>query len=138
MKEVPKVRIDKWLWAVRLFKSRSLATDTVKSGKVKMNGKALKASYLVIPGNIIEVKKNGFNLSVKVEKLIDKRVSATLATECITDLTPAEELNKYKDWYTGKAQPEFRERGEGRPTKKERRVIDDFKIFYLEDEDEEI
>jgi len=137
MKEVTKVRIDKWLWAVRLFKSRSMATDTVKSGKVKMNGKALKASFVVTPGNIIEVKKNGFNLTVKVEKLIEKRVSATLASECITDLTPQEELNKYKDWYTGKAQPEFRERGEGRPTKKERREIDDFKVFYLEDEDED-
>ncbi|MFZ1704625.1 MAG: RNA-binding S4 domain-containing protein [Saprospiraceae bacterium] len=137
MKEVSKVRLDKWLWAVRLFKSRSLATDTVKGGKVKMNGKSLKASYLVTLGDLYEVKKNGFLLQIKVEKLIEKRVSASLAAECITDHTPEEEMSKYKNWFVGKAGSEYREKGEGRPTKKERRDIEDFKIFYLDEDDDE-
>lgn len=136
MKEVSKVRLDKWLWAVRLFKSRSLSTDTVKSGKVKLHGKTLKPSYHVNIGDTFDVKKNGFNLQIRVEKLIDKRVSAQLAVECLQDFTPLEELNKYKDWFVGKGKTEIRDKGEGRPTKKERREIDDFKIFYLETDDD--
>ena len=61
--------------------------------------------------------------------LLDKRVSATLAQPCYEDLTPAEELNKYKDWFIGKAKPESREKGAGRPTKKDRRTIDRYKGF---------
>ncbi|MBK8549443.1 MAG: RNA-binding S4 domain-containing protein [Saprospiraceae bacterium] len=137
MKDVDKVRVDKWLWAVRLFKSRSLSTDTVKSGKVKLAGKTIKASFHVNIGDVLEVKKNGFLLQIKVDKKIDKRVSAPLAAECFTDLTPAEELNKYMDWFVGKGKTEYRDKGDGRPTKKERREIDDFKLFYLEEGDED-
>ena len=122
-----KVRVDKWLWSVRIFKSRSMATDACKSGKVKIEGKNLKPSYLVQREEILEVKKNGFNLVYKVIDLLEKRVSATLAEPCYENLTPEEELNKYNDWYIGKAAPERREKGAGRPTKKERRVLDDFK-----------
>ena len=122
-----KVRVDKWLWSVRIFKSRSMATDACKSGKVKIEGKNLKPSYLVQREEILEVKKNGFNLVYKVIDLLEKRVSATLAEPCYENLTPEEELNKYNDWYIGKASPERREKGAGRPTKKERRVLDDFK-----------
>lgn len=122
-----KVRIDKWLWSVRIFKSRSLATDSCKSGRVKIEGKPLKPSYLVQRGEVLEVRKDGFNLTFKVVDLIDKRVSATLAQPCYENLTPDEELNKYKDWFIGKAPPEKREKGAGRPTKKERRNIDRFK-----------
>lgn len=129
-----KVRVDKWLWAVRIFKSRSLATEIVKSGKVKLRGKTLKPSSIVSSGDVFEVKKNGFTLQIQVEKIIEKRVSAPIAATCFKDCTPAEEMNKYKSWFIGKAQPEFREKGEGRPTKKERREIDDFKSFYLEDD----
>ncbi len=127
-----KTRIDKWLWSVRIFKSRSLSTHSVKSGKVKLNELNVKPSYLVTVGEIVHVRKNGFNLIFKVDKLIEKRVSATLAQECYTDLTPDDELNKYQDWYIGKAAPERRERGAGRPTKRERRTIEDFKKDYLE------
>ena len=122
-----KVRVDKWLWSVRIFKSRSMATDACKSGKVKIEGKNLKPSYLVQREEILEVKKNGFNLVYKVIDLLEKRVSATLAEPCYENLTPEEELNKYNDWYIGKTSPERREKGAGRPTKKERRVLDDFK-----------
>ncbi len=122
-----KVRIDKWLWSVRIFKSRTMATDACKSGKVKIKGANDKPSYLVEREELVEVRKNGFDLQFKVVDLIQKRVSAPLAQVCYEDLTPADELNKYQDWFVGKASAEKRERGTGRPTKKERRTIDDFK-----------
>ncbi len=122
-----KVRVDKWLWSVRIFKSRSMATDACKSGKVKVDEDIVKPSQLIQRGNIIEVKKNGFIYTLKVVDLIQKRVSASLAQPCYEDLTPEEELNKYKDWFVGKGRSEFREKGLGRPTKKDRRKIDRFK-----------
>ena len=136
MGDLNKVRLDKWLWAVRLFKSRTMATDACKAGKIKLNGHSLKPSYLITVGETIEVKKNGFNLIFKVNQLLEKRVSAVLAAPCFEDLTPADELNKYRDWFTGKAGAEFRDRGEGRPTKKDRREIDEFKDMYFEEDDE--
>ena len=129
-----KVRIDKWLWAVRIFKSRSIATDACKSGKVKIGDKALKPSYLISPGEILFVRKEGFNLTFRVVELIEKRVSATLAAPCYENLTPDSELNKYKDWYIGKGRPEIRQKGAGRPTKKERREIEDFKDFFTKED----
>lgn len=134
-----KVRVDKWLWSVRIFKSRTIATDTIKAGKVKVNNALVKASQLVQAGDRISVQKSGFQFMFEVINPIEKRVGAIIAQACYTDLTPAEELNKYKDWFVGKAGGEFRERGSGRPTKKERREIDDFKTssdFYdWDDED---
>ena len=124
-----KVRIDKWLWSVRIFKSRSMATDACKSGKIKIGEQNVKPSYLLQREEIISVKKNGFDLSFKVVDLLDKRVSAVLAQPCYEDLTPPEELNKYKDWFVGKGRPEVREKGTGRPTKRERREIDKFKDY---------
>ena len=122
-----KVRIDKWLWSVRIFKSRSLATDACKTSQVKLDGEAVKPSTMVHRGNVIGVKKDGFNLTFRVIDLIEKRVSATLAQACYEDITPEEERNKYKEWFIGKAKPEIRERGTGRPTKKDRRLIDSHK-----------
>jgi ribosome-associated heat shock protein Hsp15 len=122
-----KVRIDKWLWSVRIFKSRTLATDACKSGKVKIDGTPIKPSYLLQRDEIVQVHKNGFNFQFKVLDLIQKRVAAPLAQVCYEDLTPEEELNKYNAWYIGKGRAESREKGAGRPTKKERRSIDRFK-----------
>jgi ribosome-associated heat shock protein Hsp15 len=127
MGELKKVRVDKWLWSVRIFKSRTLATDACKSGKVRLDGVPLKASYQVQRGEILEVRKNGFNLIYKVVDLIQNRVGAPIAQTCYEDMTPAEELNKYNDWYVGKGGVEKREKGAGRPTKRERRTIDRFK-----------
>lgn len=132
-----KVRIDKWLWSVRIFKSRTLATDTVKAGRVKVNGATVKASQLVQKGDRIAVSKNGFNFLFEVLEPIEKRVGAAIAQACYTDHTPPEELNKYKDWFVGKAGGEFRDRGAGRPTKKERREIDDFKTGWYDRGEEE-
>ena len=122
-----KVRVDKWLWSVRIFKSRSIATDACKSGKVKIGESNVKASYMLSRGEQIQVRKEGFDLVFKVVDLIEKRVSATLAQPCYENLTSEDELNKYKDWYVGKAKTGTREKGAGRPTKRERRDIDRFK-----------
>jgi len=132
MGELKKVRVDKWLWSVRLFKSRTLSTDQCKKGRIKLDGQPLKASYLIVEGQVLQVFKNGFNLVIQVDKLLDKRVSATLAQECFSDLTSEDEKNKYNDWYIGKARAEIRERGAGRPTKKDRRELDEFKEIYLD------
>jgi ribosome-associated heat shock protein Hsp15 len=122
-----KVRVDKWLWSVRIFKSRTIATDACKAGKVKIDGQAVKPSYLLSRGETLELRKEGFNLLFKVVELLDKRVGAPLAQACYENLTSAEELNKYNDWYIGKGGAEKREKGSGRPSKKERREIERFK-----------
>lgn len=126
-----KVRIDKWLWSVRIFKSRTMATDACKSGKVKIGEVNVKPSFLVVGDEIVHVKKDGFNLQFKILQLIEKRVGAPIAITCYENLTPEDELNKYKDWYIGKGGPERREKGAGRPTKRERRNIDSFKNEYF-------
>lgn len=128
-----KVRLDKWLWSVRIFKTRTMATDACKSGKVRKEGVILKPSYAVVEEDVLNVHKNGFDFVFKVNKLIDRRVSATLAAPCFDDLTPPDELNKFKDWFIGKSGIEFREKGSGRPTKKDRRTIENFKDTLFDD-----
>ena len=127
MNSIEKVRLDKWLWSVRLFKTRTLAGNMCKGGDVKLQGRKLKPSFQVSVGDALQIRKNGFNLQIEVVKLIERRVSATLAAECYVNRTPEEEMRKFEDWFIGKAAPERRERGTGRPTKKERRDIDQFK-----------
>lgn len=104
-----------------------MATDACKSNKVKIGDKPMKASYMLSAGETVQVHKEGFDMVFKVVKLIEKRVSATLAEPCYENLTPEDEMNKYKSWYVGKAAAEKREKGAGRPTKRERRTIERFK-----------
>lgn len=125
-----KVRIDKWLWSVRIFKSRTQATDACKSGKVRVNETTVKPSFPVEEGMHLYVKKNGFNMEYKILKLLKNRVGAAIAVECYENLTPPDELNKFKNWYIGKAAAEKREKGTGRPTKRERRKLDDYKEHF--------
>jgi ribosome-associated heat shock protein Hsp15 len=129
-KTLEKVRVDKWLWSVRIFKSRTMATDACKSGKVKIDEANVKPSTLIEKGQHIHVKKNGFKLEFKVIDLLEKRVGAQIAQNYYEDLTPQEELNKFNDWFVGKGRPEQREKGTGRPTKKDRRTIEQFKEKY--------
>jgi len=129
-----KMRVDRWLWAVRLFKSRTKATAACKKGNIRMEDSRLKASSLIQTGDVLFLHKDGLNLSYRVNKLIPKRVSATLAQPCYDNLTPDEELNKFKDWFMGKAPAERRDKGAGRPTKRERREIEQFKDeLFLDD-----
>ena len=128
-----KTRIDKYLWAIRIYKSRSIATEAIRDGKVKMHGETVKASATVSVGDVIDVLKEGFRMKYKVLQLIEKRVSPALAKPFYEDLTPPEELNKYKQWFVGKSRPEWRDRGAGRPTKRERREIEGHKGFGEEE-----
>ncbi len=124
-----KIRIDKWLWSVRIYKTRTLAAEEIKSGKVKISDINAKPAAMVQVGDLVTVKKSGFVMTYKVIELLEKRVSAPLAAVAYEDLTPQDELDKYKNWFSGKTGVEIRERGTGRPTKKDRREIDDFKEF---------
>ncbi|MBK7427395.1 MAG: RNA-binding S4 domain-containing protein [Saprospiraceae bacterium] len=128
MKEADdKMRIDKWLWCVRIFKTRTQATDAARSGHIKVNEKAAKASQMVVPNDLIHLKKDGFNLIYQVTALIPSRVGAPIAQTCYINLTPEAEMKKFDEWYVGKAKGEFREKGAGRPTKRDRRIIGKFK-----------
>lgn len=122
-----KVRVDKWLWSIRVFKTRTLATTACKKGHVTMGEQILKPSFLLVEGDIVTAKKEGFNRVYKVINPIAKRVGAKIAVDCYEELTPKEELQKYESWFLAGKGNEYRSKGEGRPTKKERREIDDFK-----------
>lgn len=133
MSELIKTRIDKWLWATRWFKTRTMATDACSSGKVKVDGQNVKASFQVMVGQNIVFQKNGIRYTVKVEKVIEKRVGAPQAQECYTDLTPPEDKERFASAF--RINFEIRDKGIGRPTKKDRRDIDKFK-YYFDDDDE--
>ncbi len=121
------ISIDKWLWSVRLFKTRSQATAACKGGKVKIEGIVVKPSREIKVEDIIQVQSRGFSKTVKVIGLLKNRVSAKLAVEYVEDITPEVEIAKrlmMKD-----VNYERRERGVGRPTKKQRRLIERLKKF---------
>ena len=119
------VRMDKWLWAARLFKTRSLAADAIKGGKVKMDGNPIKPSREVKEGDVIQVQIDQLHKIVQVKTVIKNRVSAKQVPEVYTDLTPKEEYERIEFLHAYKA--EWRDRGAGRPTKKERRMIERMK-----------
>lgn len=137
-----KVRVDKWLWSVRIFKSRSIASEVVRQGHVKLEGKTLKPSSSVAAGDLLRVRRNGYDMQYEVLRTIEKRVGALIAVTCYADRTPEEEMNKFDDWRGTGATAGLREKGAGRPTKRERREIDEFKgrggaiDWGWEDEDE--
>lgn len=124
---IQKVRIDKWLFAVRIYKTRSKATEACNKGHILIHDLPVKASREIHKGDIIKVKQDAVFRSYKVLEPIHKRLSASMVTEFLEDITPAEELEvleiqKQMKWI-------YRKPGSGRPTKKERRDIDDFFDF---------
>ena len=120
---MPKsVRIDKYLWAVRVYKTRTLATEACRKGKVSMDDMPAKPSRTITMGDVIQVKKLPVVYSYRVKDPIEKRVGAKIVEEYVENVTPQEELHKLE------MQDDFfvkRDRGAGRPTKKERRLLDD-------------
>ncbi len=117
--EKNKIRLDKFLWCIRIFKTRKLSNDSCTKSKIKINNKSIKASYIVKIGDIIKIKKGIINISIKVINTIDKRIPAKLLKLYIEDITPESEKLKLQ---IAKNQPHaYREKGKGRPTKKERR-----------------
>lgn len=117
-----QVRIDKWLWAIRMYKTRSKSSSMCKKGKVYINDHEAKASGVVRVGDEVSVRIKTMTKTLRVTGLLDKRVSASVAAENYEDLTPQEEYDKFEKLREVNA--EYREKGKGRPTKKERREID--------------
>ena len=119
-----EVRIDKWLWAVRVFKTRSLATDACKMNRVSINGQLTKPSRLVKEGDVISIRKPPIEYSFKVLRVLNNRVGAKLVPEYMENVTPKEQydilelqrLSRFVD----------RAKGLGRPTKKDRRDMESF------------
>lgn len=128
MAELTKVRIDKWLWSIRIFKTRTLSTKSCDQGKVKIDDHTLKASYKIKIGDIIIVRTNPLKKTLKVLKLIEKRVGAEVAQACYEDISPEEDKIIHNNMKSTFFLPNaYRQKGEGRPTKKDRRNIDKFK-----------
>src|SRR5438128_2611088 len=117
-------RIDKWLWAVRLYKTRTLATDACRQGKVKMGANAVKPSREVKIGDVIEVHFPDLTRTVRVVRSLENRIGAKLVADFAEDLTPAKEYLRQIE-NRRNAAPK-RPPGAGRPTKKERRDLEAF------------
>lgn len=119
-----EVRIDKWLWAVRIFKTRTIASDACKLGRVTIDGNKVKSSRTVRVGDIIQVRKSPITYSFKVLQLAENRMGAKLVPGFMENVTPPEQmeilqlqrLNGFID----------RAKGTGRPTKKDRRDLDEY------------
>jgi ribosome-associated heat shock protein Hsp15 len=119
-----EVRVDKWLWAVRVFKTRTIASDACKKGRVMIDRVAVKPSRNVRVGEVVEVRKPPITFSFKVLELADKRMGAKMVPQYMENVTPPDqyellELNKISGFVD-------RQRGTGRPTKKERRDMEQF------------
>lgn len=139
-----EARLDKWLWAARIFKTRSIAADACKNGRITIKGVKQKASKMIKEGDVIEVRKPPITYSFKVLKAIQNRVGAKLVPEVLENVTTAEQMELLEmhriSGFVGRA------RGLGRPTKKDRRELDefvhpefygDFDFDFLDDDDEE-
>ncbi len=120
-----ELRIDKWMWAVRIYKTRTLAGDSCRAGKVKIDGIAVKPSRALKLGDVMTVSIGPLTRTLKVKMLIHNRVSAKLVPDSLEDLTPVEEYERIK--FMHELNAEHRDRGTGRPTKKDRRFIDRLK-----------
>lgn len=119
-----EARLDKWLWAARIYKTRTLAADACKNGRITINGAQAKASRSVKAGDVVGVRKSPVTYAFRVRQAIEKRVGAKLLPDVLEDITPPEqyellEMSKISGFVN-------RARGTGRPTKKDRRALDDF------------
>ena len=121
------LRIDKYVWAVRLTKTRSQASELISKGKIKINEIDVKPSRDIKMGDTINIHKNSAVFSYKVLELLEKRVGPKLVSIYIEDITPMEEVEKFKSYQ--EAQRVYRDMGTGRPSKKDRRMLDDFLDF---------
>ncbi len=118
------VRIDRWTWSVRLFPSRTRATDACSSGLVLLNDEPVRPARRVQVGDLVRIRRRDHETVVKVVRLIEKRVGAPVAVECYEDLSPPKPERDPFDPFGGVPESGHRERGRGRPTKRERREID--------------
>ena len=125
MSDKEKLRLDKYLWSIRLYKTRRLAVEAIDKGRVKLNGESVKASRAVVVGDEYEVKTEAKRWRIKVTGLLDHRLQYTEAIKFYEDITPPEEIERLQfqsaSFNTGKRQSKV-----GRPTKKQRRDLDGF------------
>jgi ribosome-associated heat shock protein Hsp15 len=131
MAEQEKLRIDKYLWAIRLFKTRTMATEACKAGRVKQNGQNVKASVVVKVGDVYQVSKGIEKKVIEVVDLLYTRVESKIAVTKYKDITPLEQTVAYKSMFHAPAMK--RDRGTGRPTKRDRREIDDHTETFFEE-----
>lgn len=122
-----KVRIDKWLWSIRIFKSRTLSTKNCEQGRVKIDDETVKASYKLVVGQTVVVRVNHMKKTLKVLRLIEKRVGADIAATCYEDISPEEDKIDFSKVKSSVLVPNaYRQKGDGRPTKRDRRDIDKY------------
>ena len=132
-----EIRVDKYLWAMRIYKTRSIATDACKCGRVKMNGVEVKPSRMFHVGDIFTVRKGPITYTYRILQLWGNRLGAKMVPEYLQDITPKEQLELLE--LARSAAQSGRDRGTGRPTKKDRRDIEQFfsdDYNYLLDEDD--
>ncbi len=120
-----ETRIDKWLWAVRIYKTRSKATEACSGGKVKINNTKVKPSRKIKIGETIHIRKGIINHIYTVLKIAEKRMSAKFIYSYLQNLTPQNEISKLA--FSNKLPVLKREKGQGRPTKKDRRLLDKYR-----------
>ena len=118
------MRIDKWLWTVRQYKTRTLATEACDKGRILILDQVVKPSRLIKEGDEIHIKRTGLIRKLKVLKLTNNRLNAKLGEEYCKDITPQSEIDAYKARLTRITI--YRDPGTGRPTKRDRRTLDDF------------
>lgn len=130
MTEKEKLRIDKYLWAIRVFKTRTLAADACKAGRVKLDNQNIKPSHEVKIGEIYQVSKGIERRVLKVTGLLQSRADAKTAGHFYEDITPVEQTQAFKSMFN--APMLKRDSGTGRPTKRDRREIDELKDGFFE------
>jgi ribosome-associated heat shock protein Hsp15 len=130
MPEKEKLRIDKYLWAIRVFKTRTLASDACRAGRVKLDNQNIKPSHEVKVGEIYQVSKGVERKVLKVSGLLESRVDAKKAIDFYEDITPVEQTLAFKSMFHAPILK--RNRGTGRPTKRDRREIDELKDDFFE------
>ena len=134
-----EIRVDKYLWAMRIYKTRSIATDACKCGRVKMNGVEIKPSRAFHVGDVFTVRKGPITYTYRILQLASNRLGAKMVPEYLQDITPREQLELLE--LARYAAQSGRDRGTGRPTKKDRRDIEQFffdDYDYLLDEDDDL
>lgn len=130
MPEKEKLRIDKYLWAIRIFKTRTLATEACKAGRVKLEGQNIKPSHEVKIGEVYQVSKGPDRKVIKVTGLLENRMDAKSVVNFFADETPLEQTIQFKTMFHAPVLK--RDRGTGRPTKRDRRDIDDLQSGFFE------
>lgn len=128
------LRVDKYVWFVRLAKTRTLATEQIQKGRIKLNDQNVKPSKEVKIDDTVSIVKNNATFSYKIKDLLDRRVGAKLVEDYLIDITDPMELEKFKTYQA--AQSVYREYGTGRPSRKDRDKLDSF-FEWLEDDEVE-